>query len=56
MTEENLSRDHAAHPGAAFLDRAAAGAQLGMEQMPDMDHLGPDLQIDPDIRGAGAFR
>src|SRR6516165_4301958 len=31
---------------AAFRDRAAAGGKRRMEQVPDMDHLGPDLEAD----------
>src|SRR6516165_7764868 len=38
---------------AAFRDRAAAGGKRRMEQVPDMDHLGPDLEADADIRGPG---
>ena len=38
---------------AAFRDRAAAGGKRRMEQVPDMDHLGPDLEADADIRSAG---
>lgn len=26
-----------------------------MEHVPDMNHLGPDLQIDSDVGGAGGF-
>jgi hypothetical protein len=26
-----------------------------MEHVPDMNHLGPDLQIDTDVGGAGGF-
>src|SRR5271166_3925652 len=39
--------------GGAGFDCLKAGFEFGMEQVPDMDHLGPDLQIDPDIGGAG---
>ena len=31
---------------AAFRDRAAAGGKRRMEQVPDMDHLGRDLEAD----------
>ena len=41
------------HESAAFLNGTPAGLQLGVEQVPDMDHLGPDLQVDIDVRGAG---
>jgi len=36
----------------ARLERAQPGRQLGMEEVPDMDHLGPDLQVDMDVGGA----
>ena len=45
-----------ADEGAAGLDRVQTGVEFGMEQVPDMDHLGPDLQIDPHIGGAGQPR
>src|SRR5205814_8062045 len=49
--------------GAPLPDEAATrgdgmhtSLQFGMKQVPDMHHLGPDLQIDVDIRGSGGFR
>ena len=44
------------HKGAAGCNPALAGLQLGMEQMPDMHHLGPNLQVDRDILGTGRLR
>jgi len=41
---------------AARLDRPLPGLQLRMEHVPDMNHFGPDLQIDADISGARRFR
>jgi hypothetical protein len=40
---------------AARLDRPLPGLQLRMEHVPDMNHFGPDLQIDADIGGARGF-
>src|SRR5690242_13504029 len=40
---------------ATRLDRPLPGLQLRMEHVPDMNHFGPDLQIDADISGARGF-
>src|ERR1700756_2672992 len=47
--------DHGADEGPALFDRKQAGFELGVEEVPDMDHLGPDLQIDADIGGTGGL-
>src|SRR5262249_56812262 len=38
---------------ATRLDRALPGLQLRVEHVPDMNHFGPNLQIDADIVSAG---
>ena len=44
-----LSAQHWADEGAAGFDCSHARLYLGMEQVPPMDHLPPDLKIHPHI-------
>ena len=43
------------HERAPGLDRPEARLQLGVKQMPDVNHFWPDLQVDTYVRGAGHF-
>jgi hypothetical protein len=44
-----------ADEGAAAIDPPAAGGERRIEEMPDMDHLGPDFEIDAHIGGTGGL-
>src|SRR5215212_450951 len=50
---DNLCGRMGADERAARLDGAQPGFQLGVEQVPDMDHLRPDLQLGIDAGRAG---
>lgn len=52
---EALPRHPCLNVIAARLDRPLPGLQLRVEHVPDMNHFGPDLQIDADISGARGF-
>src|SRR5258708_22396403 len=49
------AKDNGPDVGSALFDRLAAGFELGVKDVPDMDHLRPDLQIHTDIRRTGDF-
>ena len=50
-----LPRHHRLYVIAARLDRPSPRLQLRVKHVPDMNHFGPDLQIEADIGGAGGF-
>jgi hypothetical protein len=51
----DLSGGMCTHERAPFLDRPETRLQLGMKQMPDVDHFWPDLKVNTYVRGAGRF-
>ena len=48
-----LLGDHGPHVIAALFDRTPADFELGMEYVPDMDHLRPNLQVYTHISRTG---